>query len=55
MNAPAATETTEHLFWIIQTVTPEGDAYDLPFTGTYQEARTECHRYHPGATINRCH
>lgn len=40
------------MYWMIETATPEGDELTIPFTGTYQEARDECHRYHPGATIH---
>lgn len=39
------------MYWIIETTDPEGNALDIPFTGTYQEARTECHQFHVGATI----
>lgn len=43
------TTTTDQMFWVIETAGPEGQALNIAFTGTYQEAREQ----HAGATITR--
>jgi hypothetical protein len=48
-----STAALAELFWVIETVGPEGQDLAVAFTGTYDEARAECRAHHRGASITR--